>query len=162
MQSRRRTTQILLESATIVGVEGGALVLSMPSPGMARRVLESANSDQLRAALREVLGVNWGIRCDAGGPGGGGRPARSGGPGPNRPAGGGVPTPGGPVDDIPLPDGPSDPDPEFDSDIPDDYNEPPDPAQQTAARTHDPEAAAIELLTTQLGARPLDGPAAPA
>jgi len=65
VQRRRRTTQILLESATVVAASGGGLQLSMPHAGMAKRVLEPANADLLRAALHEVLGVDWVIRCDA-------------------------------------------------------------------------------------------------
>ena len=65
VQRRRRATQILLESATVVGVESGVLQVAMPSAGMARRVMETANADLLRAALREILGVDWTIRCQA-------------------------------------------------------------------------------------------------
>ena len=65
VQRHRRTTQILLASANVVSVSGGALHLTMPAAGMARRVVEPANADLLRAALKEVLGVDWMIRCDA-------------------------------------------------------------------------------------------------
>ncbi len=75
VQRQRRTTQILLESATVVGVDAGVLQVAMPSAGMARRVLEPANSDLLRAALKELLGVDWTIRCEAVGAGGQRTPA---------------------------------------------------------------------------------------
>src|SRR5207245_1758271 len=64
VQRIRRTTQILLASATVASVGGGALHLTMPAAGMARRVVEPANADVLRAALKEVLGVDWMIRCE--------------------------------------------------------------------------------------------------
>ncbi|WP_395729752.1 DNA polymerase III subunit gamma and tau [Nakamurella sp.] len=41
VQVKRRTTQILLESATVVGLENGVLRLAMPSGALARRVLET-------------------------------------------------------------------------------------------------------------------------
>ena len=146
VQRHRRTTQILLESATVVGVDGATLKLSMPSTGMARRVLEQANADLLRAALAEVLGVKWTIACEAAGgepsdrPRGGATPA--GRPAANAAgAGGTVPPPDEPPDD----------------DIPDDYGSPP-PTGPAAVK--DPEEAAIELLATQLGAKRVD-PATP-
>nr|WP_212754039.1 DNA polymerase III subunit gamma and tau [Nakamurella aerolata] len=67
VKRRRRTTQILLESATVAAVDGNTLVLTMPHAGMAKRVVEAANADLLSAALNEILGVDWTIRCEAGG-----------------------------------------------------------------------------------------------
>ena len=148
VKGQRRTTSILLESATVIGVESGVLLLSMPSAGMARRVVEPANADLLRIALRQVLGVEWTIRCQSGDGSGPAAPTGStGGPpspslGPGAGASEVVPPP-----PEPIPDEPSD-------DIPDDYNEPPDPA--AASSVQDPEEVAIALLTTQLGARRLD------
>ncbi len=145
VQRNRRTTQILLESATVVGVEGATLKLSMPSTGMARRVLEQANSDLLRAALTEVLGVKWTIACEAAGGESSDRPRGAASPGARAPAGGGRGA-------VPPPDEPPD-----DDDIPDDYG---GPAPAGAVGVKDPEEVAIELLTTQLGAKRVD-PAAP-
>lgn len=76
VQQRRRTTQILLESASVVAVDGGSLQLSMPHAGMARRVIEGANADLLRGALNEVLGVDWTIKCTVGGAADGGQAER--------------------------------------------------------------------------------------
>ena len=143
VQRRRRTTQILLASATVISVESGVLLVAMPSAGMARRVLEPANSDLLRAALKQVLGVDWTIKCEAGD-----GPAGSAARGPaTSPTG---PNPAG--DDAAEP-----PQPPPEDDIPDDYGEPPDPMAVQTVR--DPEEAAIALLTTELGARRLDPPA---
>ncbi len=139
MQRHRRTTQILLASATVASVSGGALHLTMPAAGMARRVVEPANADLLRAALKEVLGVDWAIRCEAADGGEGtGAPQR---PAPRRANAG-----KGPVSDL-------DPPPD-EEDIPDDYGDELDPAARLAVR--DPEEMAIELLTSQLGAKRLE------
>ncbi len=140
VQRHRRTTQILLASATVASVGGGALHLTMPAAGMARRVVEPANADLLRAALKEVLGVDWAIRCDAADGNGGGtvRPAA--------PQRSGAQLSAPVADLIPPPE---------DDDIPDDYGDDLDPAVVPAA-VRDPEEMAIELLTSQLGARRLE------
>ncbi len=144
VQVKRRTTQILLESATVVGLENGVLRLAMPSGALARRVLEPANADLLRAALKHVLGVDWRIGCDAE-PVGATRAAATA----QRPA---APAPGrDPWDGAPPPEPPAEPE----DDIPDDYGEPLDPASASTA-PRDPEQVALELLSAQLGARPLD------
>ncbi len=147
VQRHRRTTQILLASATVVAVEAGALHLTMPAPGMARRVVEPANADLLRAALTEVLGVNWAIRCEAAEPPSGSAPSGSV-PGGRSPLPQNGPRPGqgwGP-DPVPPPD---------EEEIPDDYGDDVDPSAQRQP-VRDPEELAIELLTSQLGAKRLD------
>ncbi len=139
VQRHRRTTQMLLALATVASVGGGALHLTMPTAGMARRVVEAANADLLRAALKEVLGVDWAIRCEAadGGDGSGAaRPA-----GPQRGTASREPV----SDLVPPPD---------EEEIPDDYGDELDPAARAAIR--DPEEMAIELLTSQLGAKRLE------
>nr|WP_240188796.1 DNA polymerase III subunit gamma and tau [Nakamurella flavida] len=150
VKKRRRTTQILLDSATVRSVDRGVLMLTMPSPGMARRVLETANVTILREALVEVAGVDWTVNCDAGGDGGGASPG-GGGPRGSDPRRG----PQSPDGDVPPP---SDADAPVDDaeDIPDDYDQPHDAAASIPVR--EPVAAAIELLTTQLGARRLEPP----
>ena len=141
VQRHRRTTQMLLALATVASVGGGALHLTMPTAGMARRVVEPANADLLRAALKEVLGVDWVIRCEAAdGNGAGAQSAR-----PSAPQRGGQIKE--PVSDLVPP-------PE-DEDIPDDYGDELDPTVARAA-IRDPEEMAIELLTSQLGARRLE------
>ncbi|MTD15360.1 DNA polymerase III subunit gamma and tau [Nakamurella sp. YIM 132087] len=135
VQRTRRTTQVLLEGATVTSVEGGVLELTMSTAALARRVNEPANIELLRKSLQEVLGVSWQIRCDTGTP---------------------APPPAAasrqPVDpSVPLPPEP----PAEDDDIPDDYGAEPDP-NAPPVKVQDPQDAAIELLTSQLGARPLD------
>ncbi len=162
---QRRTTQVLLESATVAGVDAGVLSLTMPSPALARRVAEPGNTDVLRAALHEVLGVDWRVRCEAGDPGaargvtGDARPE----PGsPPRAAAdhGGAPSGGGqrsqpdtadaavPAND---PGNDQDADPDEGVDLDGDFD--PD---ATVVASRDPEQAAIELLADRLGARRLD------
>lgn len=161
VQKRRRTTQILLESATVVGVAGATLQLSMPSAGMAKRVVEAGNADLLRAALREVLGVDWTIRCDAGESGVGSPPTartppaapadRPPAPAPaparptGRPARGAAPTAPAAAADRPVLEPPED-----DDEIPEDYGDP--EAMAAPAGHHDPEEAAMTLLAAELGA----------
>ena len=146
VQRQRRTTQILLESATVVGVDAGVLQVAMPSAGMARRVLEPANSDLLRAALKELLGVDWTIRCEAVGAGGPASDANM----PPRGSTGGPPSASLGRTAIPDP-----PPPPPEDDIPDDYGEPPDPGAASEG-VRDPEEIAIALLSAELGARRLD------
>jgi DNA polymerase III subunit gamma/tau len=147
VQRQRRTTQILLESATVVGVESGVLQLAMPHAGTARRVLEPDNADVLRGALKQILGVDWTIRCDAGGAAGsaGSSPRES----PTGPSSAGRST-------IQASDPLPPPPPE--DDIPDDYGDDPGP-EALAATVRDPEEVAIALLSAELGARRLDPPA---
>jgi len=85
VKGENRRAHALLESAavTVVRVEGGVLLLSTQFPALARMVSEARNADLVRAALRDMLGVDWRIRCvEAGvegssGDAGGGHPAAS-------------------------------------------------------------------------------------
>jgi DNA polymerase-3 subunit gamma/tau len=161
---QRRTTQVLLESATVAGVDGATLLLTMPSAALARRVLETGNSEVLRDALREVLGVDWRIRCDAAGSAGSGS---SGGAAPDSGPAGGRPVPGtstaatgatgraagrgsgdagATAENVP-------PEPP-EHDEPDPYDDI-DPAGPVTS-VQDPEQAAMELLAARLGARRLE------
>jgi DNA polymerase-3 subunit gamma/tau len=144
----------------------------MPTPGLARKVEEPGNADVLKAALREILGVEWTIRCDIGAVGsretatgfGGATPdldapseARGRGS-TSMPSSAGVasgasartPAAGRSTEPASRYDPPDDPD----DDIPDDYEDA--RAGRSSGPVIDPEQAAIELLTAQLGARPLD------
>ncbi len=125
----RRPTDVMLDGATVLTVDGDTLVLSHPSAPLAKRLVEQRNSDVIREALKDVLGVDWKIRCEAGGA---------------------PPPPQGPPepevdlarqraqraeeDDMMA---------EATSDI--------------AAPRRDPEEAALELLQNELGARRIDG-----
>jgi DNA polymerase III subunit gamma/tau len=135
----------MLAGATVLAVEGNTLVLSHDSVPLAKRLSEQRNADVIAEALKDALGVNWRVRCEAGAT----APAAA-----TPPAGAGtrpvmpkfakpeVPTPA----EDPAPDsedeeehmlaeaGRSDPD----------------------APRRDPEEVALELLQNELGARRID------
>ncbi|MGE2691793.1 DNA polymerase III subunits gamma/tau [Mycolicibacterium pulveris] len=66
VRNLRRPTDVMLDGATVLAVEGDTLVLSHPSAPLAKRLVEQRNSDIIREALKDVLGVDWRIRCEAG------------------------------------------------------------------------------------------------
>ena len=164
-KERKKRTAALLVSATVRAVEGDTLVLSIGTAPLARLLSEQSNTEVIAESLHAVLGVRWRIRCEHGEPGAGAAaaaPARSGGsaaptsnPPPRRPS---RPPPTrrstGPDDGVPLP-------PE-----PPDEDAPPDDEEAMLAEAagvdaapaelRDPEEAAIELLSAQLGARAID------
>jgi DNA polymerase III subunit gamma/tau len=47
-------------------VDGDTLVLSHESAPLAKRLCEQRNADVIREALKDALGVDWKIRCEAG------------------------------------------------------------------------------------------------
>jgi DNA polymerase-3 subunit gamma/tau len=65
VKGQNRRAHALLESAavTVVRVEGGVLLLSTQFPALARMVSEARNADLVQTALRDILGVDWRIRC---------------------------------------------------------------------------------------------------
>ena len=138
---------MLLELATVAGVSAGTLQLTMTSAGLARRVMEPANAEMLRAALKDVLGADLMIKCgtadQAAAPSARPAPAARQEAPRRQPASG--------PSDIPPP-----PEPDPYDDIPDDYDSEPDPSAPPP-QVRDPEQVAIELLTEQLGARRLEG-----
>ena len=68
VRQRSRTTEVMLAGATVRAVEGDTLVLTHASVPLAKRLSEQRNADVIAEALRDALGVNWRVRCDAGGP----------------------------------------------------------------------------------------------
>ncbi|HEX5496186.1 MAG TPA: DNA polymerase III subunit gamma and tau [Mycobacteriales bacterium] len=141
VKGRRRTAHALLMNVTVTAVENDTLVLSVSSAPLSRLLSDEVNLDTVRTALREVLGVDWKVRCvvDAGADRAevpGGTSARAGG-GP----------PGGRAD-RPVPVVPA-----YQDDPRDEENFDPGPAEPAARQ--DPEEAAISLLRTTLGARPI-------
>ncbi|WP_460865510.1 DNA polymerase III subunit gamma and tau, partial [Rhodococcus aerolatus] len=64
VRERSRTTEVMLSSATVRTVDGGTLVLTHDSAPLARRISDPRNADVVREALRDVLGVDWAVRCD--------------------------------------------------------------------------------------------------
>jgi DNA polymerase III subunit gamma/tau len=166
-KERKKRTAALLVSATVRAVEGDTLVLSIGTAPLARLLSEQSNTDVIAEALHAVLGVRWRVRCEHG----------DGAVPPASPARGSGPSLATPPPPSPPPRRPSRPPPTRRSTAPDDgVPLPPEPAPEEAppddeesmiaeaaaeprsahAERRDPEEAAIELLTAQLGARAID------
>ncbi len=122
-----RRTRALLDNAQITAVEGELVTLAAPG-ALAKMIAEDSNTSVLRAALTKVVGGEWRVGIDT--PVAGPALERS------------APAPQAPV--------PAEPDPRDDADF-----EAEPPAAPPKAPP-DPEAEAIKLLTSELGARPLE------
>ncbi|MGV0581193.1 DNA polymerase III subunits gamma/tau [Mycolicibacterium elephantis] len=130
VRNLRRPTDVMLDGATVLAVEGDTLVLSHPSAPLAKRLVEQRNSEIIREALKDVLGVDWRIRCEAGA------------------------APPAPAAAQPDPASPSSPPPPND----DEESMLAEAGSDTAEiPRRDPEEAALELLQNELGARRIDG-----
>jgi DNA polymerase III subunit gamma/tau len=68
VRQRSRTTEVMLEGATVLAVDGNTLVLTHESAPLAKRLCEQRNADVIAEALKDVLGVDWRVRCEAGAP----------------------------------------------------------------------------------------------
>jgi DNA polymerase-3 subunit gamma/tau len=158
-KERKKRTAALLVSATVRSVENDTLVLSIGTAPLARLLSEQSNTDVIAESLHAVLGVRWRVRCEHGdatpppaSARGGGQPAaaqrRPSRPPPTRRS-------TAPDDGMPLP-----PEPPPEDAPPDDEEsmlaEAAAGAGDAPAERRDPEEAAIELLSSQLGARALD------
>ena len=152
VRQRSRTTEVMLAGATVRAVEDNTLVLSHESAPLAKRLSEQRNADVIAEALKDALGVDWRVRCEAGAPNptateqpavparrgerGGGSPAR----GASRPSSSAEP----PADEDPVQRA------EEESMLAEAGQD-----DSTAPR-RDPEEAALELLQNELGARRID------
>jgi DNA polymerase III subunit gamma/tau len=170
-RAQSRSIEAMLVNATVRAVQGDTLVLGIGAPSLARRLSESRNADIVAAALHSVLGVRWAVRCESGdapaAPPTGGRsaPPRRADP-PSRPQH--TPPPARaqqsaparraptPDDGVPLPPEPPDEDAPPEDDEEAMLAEAAVPVSDAERR--DPEEAAIELLTSQLGARAIERP----
>ena len=170
-RSQSRSIEAMLVNATVRAVEGDTLVLGIGAPSLARRLSEPRNADIVSAALHSVFGGRWQVRCESGDapappPAGRGGPPRRSGPGdaPQRPQQASPPAranrppparrPSAPDDGVPLPPEPPDEDAPPEDDEEAMLAEAAVPVRDAERR--DPEEAAIELLTSQLGARAID------
>ena len=165
-KERKKRTAALLVSATVRAIEDDTLVLSIGTAPLARLLSEQSNTDVIAESLHAVLGVRWRIRCEHG------EPVATAAPRAATGRAGSAPPPANPP-----PRRPSRPPPTRRSTAPDDGvplpPEPPDeeprpttrrrcwPRRRPASRAapierRDPEEAAIELLSAQLGARAID------
>jgi DNA polymerase-3 subunit gamma/tau len=143
----------MLVNATVRALDGDVLVIGMGVPSLARRLSEAKNTDVVTAALLAVLGVRWQVRFEHGDGGGGSTPRAATPPPapPRRPP---------PVrrstardDGEPLP-----PEPPEEETPPEDEESmiAEAAAAVPVAVRRDPEEEAIELLTSQLGARTME------
>jgi DNA polymerase III subunit gamma/tau len=123
----RRPTDVMLDGAIVRAVEGDTLVLSHESAPLAKRLVEQRNSDVIREALKDALGVDWKIRCESGA------------------------APPAPAPD-PKNVAPSPPQPDDEDDM---LAAAGNDTSEVTRR--DPEEAALELLQNELGARRIDG-----
>ncbi|GLY68687.1 DNA polymerase III subunit gamma and tau [Amycolatopsis taiwanensis] len=162
-----RSTEAMLTHATVQSVDGSTVVLAHTAEPLARRLSEPRNTDFIAAALHEVLGGTWQVRCvHAGGGGGAGRGPAGPRPQPNPPPRAAAPErsyqrpaqpapapareQAPPEPDIPLPPEPEDDDSMF-------VEEPSGVAEiSLPAESLDAEAVAHRLLAEHLGARPID------
>jgi DNA polymerase-3 subunit gamma/tau len=166
-KDRKKRTAALLVSATVRAVDGDTLVLSIGTAPLARLLSEQSNTEVIAESLHAVLGVRWRIRCEHGEPGGSSpAPSSRAGtappaapPPPRRPT---RPPPTrrstAPDDGVPLPPEPPDDDTPPEDDEEAMLAEAAAGAGTAPAERRDPEEAAIELLTAQLGARAIDRP----
>jgi DNA polymerase-3 subunit gamma/tau len=138
VRERRRTTDVMLDGAIVVAVEGDTLVLSHVSAPLAKRLNEQNNVEIIRDALKDALGVNWAVRCEAGSPTAT-APAERGRPGQGERSDGrgGAPAPPPPEED-------------------DEESMLAEAEHAETAPRRDPEEVALELLQNELGARPID------
>jgi DNA polymerase III subunit gamma/tau len=130
VRALRRPTDVMLDGATVLAVEGDTLILGHPAAPLAKRLNESRNVEIIREALKDALGVDWNVRCDVGTPAAPVTPVRA-----DRA-----------VSSLPAP-----PDDEEESMIAEAA------AVDTAAPRRDPEEVALELLQNELGARKIEG-----
>jgi DNA polymerase III subunit gamma/tau len=148
VRQRSRTTEVMLAGATVRAVEGNTLVLVHESAPLAKRLSEQRNADVIAEALKDALGVDWRVRCEAG--------AASPAPEPpvapprpvERPARRVVPPPPAPQE-APA-DAESAQRAEEESMLAEAGQDDP------SAPRRDPEEAALELLQSELGARRID------
>ena len=128
VRQRSRTTEVMLAGAIVRAVEGDTLVLSHESAPLAKRLAEQRNADVIREALKDALGVDWKIRCEAG---------------------------AAPAAPEPEPESAAPSPPRRDDDEEDMLAEVGNDTSEAPRR--DPEEAALELLQNELGARRIDG-----
>jgi DNA polymerase III subunit gamma/tau len=176
VRKNSRSTEAMLTNATVQAVEGDTVVIAHTAAPLARRLGEPRNADAIAAALNEVLGGRWQVKCvhatqNAAATQSVAQKARTEPPTfkrptpqpavepPPRPVAAAAPEPAPPprpsttptADDVPPPEPPDD-----------DYFEDEVVAAAAAAppaeveEPRDEEADMVKLLTDKLGARPID------
>lgn len=140
VRQRSRTTEVMLAGATVRAIDGNTLVLSHESAPLAKRLCEQRNADVIAEALKDALGVNWRVRCEAG------APASA----PTAPPAGAGSAPAVPSAAEPAPDADSARRDEEEHMLAEAVRDEP------SAPRRDPEEVALELLQNELGARRID------
>jgi DNA polymerase III subunit gamma/tau len=67
VKRRRRTAHALLMNVSVHSVEGGTLTLTISSEPLSRLLTQDVNTDVVRAAVKDVLGVDWRVRVQVDG-----------------------------------------------------------------------------------------------
>lgn len=142
VRQRSRTTEVMLAGATVRALDGNTLVLSHESAPLAKRLCEQRNADVIAEALKDALGVDWRVRCEAGGA----APAAAPPPPAARGAGPVAPTHREPP-----------PDPASAQRDEEEHMLAEAGRDEPAGPRRDPEEVALELLQNELGARRIDG-----
>lgn len=132
VRDRSKPLYAMLADATVLAVDGDTLILAHKAPMLAKRLTEQHNADVIRDALKDALGVNWRVRCEVGGAG----------------------------DRVPA----AEPPPPQSRPDPADIRRAEEDAMIAAARNddteagprRDPDETALELLKTELGAKPIN------
>jgi DNA polymerase-3 subunit gamma/tau len=142
VRQRSRTTEVMLAGATVRAVDDNTLVLTHSSAPLAKRLSEQRNADVIAEALKDALGVNWRVRCEAG----------AAAPAPEAPP---------PAREEAPTNEPADGDSTQDADSTQRDEEEHMLAEagrsEPSAPRRDPEEVALELLQNELGARRIDG-----
>ncbi|WP_090609662.1 DNA polymerase III subunits gamma/tau [Mycobacterium lentiflavum] len=154
VRERSRTTEVMLAGATVRAVEGDTLVLTHESAPLAKRLSEQRNADVIADALKDALGVNWRVRCDAGSPASApvAPPTPSSAVAPAPPRRRVVPPPA--EDEAPVSDAAAAESVQRDEE---EHMLAEAGRSDPSAPRRDPEEAALELLQNELGARRIDG-----
>jgi DNA polymerase-3 subunit gamma/tau len=63
VNARSKPVNAMLADAIVRALDGDTLVLSHRAPPLAKRLSEQRNTDVIREALKDALGVDWQIRC---------------------------------------------------------------------------------------------------
>ncbi|MCZ2813489.1 DNA polymerase III subunit gamma and tau [Modestobacter sp. VKM Ac-2979] len=144
VRGHKRTTEALLKSAQVHDLTNGVLTLAATSPALAKMLGDDLNKDVIRQSLEELLGVRWKVQAVV--EGGPGQPGGAGG----RPGGAPV-SPEAARAAVQAAESA-----EADELMAERAADADSGGAADNAPALDPEAAALQLLRTQLGARPID------
>jgi DNA polymerase-3 subunit gamma/tau len=137
VKRHKRTTEALLKSAQVHDLTNGTLTLAATSPALAKMLGDDLNKDIVRQALEELLGVRWKVQAVVDAPG--------------QPAAGPTVTP-----EAARAAAQAAETAEADELMAERAADADSGGTADTAPALDPEAAALQLLRTQLGARPID------